>query len=403
MSKRILFVDDEAMVLQGIQRSLRCMRAEWETEFATSAAEALEIMSRAPFDVVITDMRMPVMDGAHFLELVKTKFPRTVRMILSGQSDRESILRSIGPTHQYLSKPCDVEELKQKLLHAFALRDLLADPHLKEVVSRLNTVPSLPATYVAITKALQAPDASISEIGGIIAADMGMSSKLLQIVNSAFFGMASPVSNVKQAAALIGMENIRALALSVNVFSRFEGSLGDDMAFLWNHSLATAGFAKAITRAQKGSQTEVDNTFTAGLLHDVGRLILASACAKDYRLAIVKANQGAAMLAAEQEVFGCTHAAVGAYLLGLWGLPDVIVAAAAWHHDPAAGGAQSFSSLIAVHVANHYDHELHSYPPPGANPLVDETLLAKLGLLDRLPAWAQACQETAPLGETNHV
>jgi HD-like signal output (HDOD) protein len=402
MSKRILFVDDEPMVLQGIQRSLRSMRGEWEAEFATGGPEALEMMARAPFDVVITDMRMPGMDGAQLLERVRVQFPRTVRIVLSGQSDRESILRSIGPTHQYLSKPCDVEELKQKLLHAFALRDLLADPHLKEIVSRLETVPSLPAIYVAITKALEAPDASISEIGGIIAQDIGMSTKLLQLVNSAFFGLPSPVSSVKQAAALIGIDNIRALALSVNIFSRFEGSLGDDMAFLWNHSLATAGFAKIIAKSQHSSRTEVDDAFTAGVLHDVGRLILASACTSDYKNALRKTNEATTMLAAEQEVFGCTHAAVGAYLLGLWGLPDVIVAATAWHHEPAAGGPRSFCPLIAVHVANYYDHKLHSYPPPGAKPALDETLLARLGLQERLPVWAGACEELTP-GESNHV
>jgi HD-like signal output (HDOD) protein len=401
MSKRILFVDDEAMVLQGIQRSLRAMRGEWEAEFATSGPEALEIMSRAPFDVVVSDMRMPGMDGAQLLEKIRMQFPQTVRMILSGQSDRESILRSIGPTHQYLSKPCDVEELKLKLRHAFALRDLLADPHLKEIVSRLESVPSLPAVYVKITTALGVPDASISQIGGIIAEDMGMSTKILQLVNSAFFGLASPVSSVKQAAALIGMDNIRALALSVNIFSRFEGSLADDMAFLWNHSLATAGFAKVIAKAQSGGRTEIDDSFTAGVLHDIGRLILASACTKDYLNVLDKARHGTPMLNAEQEVFGCTHAAVGAYLLGLWGLPDAIVAAAAWHHDPGLGGAHTFCPLIAVHVANSQDHELHSYCP-GSKPVVDEPLLAQLGLQERLPVWIAACKELAP-GEKQHV
>ena len=113
MNKRILFVDDEPMILQGIQHSLRGMRAEWEVALANSGAEALETMAQAPFDVVITDMRMPGMDGAQLLDLVKVKFPRTVRIILSGQSDRETILRSVGPSHQYLSKPCDLDELKR--------------------------------------------------------------------------------------------------------------------------------------------------------------------------------------------------------------------------------------------------------------------------------------------------
>jgi YesN/AraC family two-component response regulator len=177
MNKRILFVDDEPMVLQGIQRSLRSMRAEWEIELASGGPEALETMAQAPFDVVITDMRMPGMDGAQLLDLVKARFPRTVRIILSGQSDRETILRSVGPSHQYLSKPCDVDELKQRLIRAFALRDMLDGPQLKEVISRLKTVPSLPALYVAVTEALQSPETSIAKIGNLIAQDMACAPK----------------------------------------------------------------------------------------------------------------------------------------------------------------------------------------------------------------------------------
>ena len=151
MNKRILFVDDEPAVLQGLQRSLRGMRQEWEMEFAASGREALETMARSPFDVVITDMRMPEMDGAQLLDQVRKRFPQTVRIVLSGQSDRETILRSIGPTHQYMAKPCDLEDLKQKLTHTFALRELLADPRLKEIVCQLENIPSLPSLYIAIT------------------------------------------------------------------------------------------------------------------------------------------------------------------------------------------------------------------------------------------------------------
>jgi HD-like signal output (HDOD) protein len=393
MNKRILFVDDEPMVLQGIQRSLRGMRGEWDAEFATSGAEALEAMARSHFDVVITDMRMPGMDGAQLLEQVKVRFPRTVRMILSGQSDRESILRSIGPTHQYLSKPCDVEELKQKLLHAFALRDLLADPHLKEIVGRLETVPSLPSIYTAITQALNSPDSSISEIGEIVAKDMGMSSKLLQLVNSAFFGLPSQISNSKQAAALIGVDNIRALILSVSVFSQFEGVLEGKLDFLWEHSTATAGLAKTICKAQEGSRKQIDDCYTGGILHDVGRLILASACKSDYQTVLRKASEGALLPDAEQEVFGCGHGAVGAYLLGLWGLPDPVVAAAAWHHDPSASGIDEFCPLVAVHAANYYDHRFNARPTESEKPVLDQAFLQRLGLNERIPVWERACQE----------
>ena len=400
MSKRILFVDDEPLVLQGIERSLRSMRGEWEMEFATGGPEALDRMSHGPFDVVITDMRMPGMDGAHLLELVKAKFPRTVRMVLSGQSDRETILRSVGPTHQYLSKPCDVDELKQKLARAFALRDLLEDPHLKEIVCRLETVPSLPSLYVAVTEALRSPEASINEVGNIIAQDMGMSMKVLQLVNSAFFGLPCQVSNPRQAAALIGIDNIKALVLSLHVFSEFETDLEEGGTQLWKHSFATAGFAKAISCAQGAARAMIDDAFAAGLLHDVGRLILASASGKEYRKALQQASEKQTTIAAvEQEMFGCTHGRVGAYLLGIWGLPHTIVEAVAWHHDPAHAAPQGFCPLIAVHAADYYDHQIHSCPWFSEKPALDETLLSQLGLQERVSAWQKACQELHSKGE----
>lgn len=402
MNKRILFVDDEPMVLQGLQRSLRSMRAEWEMEFAASGPEALATMARSRFDVVITDMRMPGMDGAQLLDQVKKRFPQTVRFILSGQSDRETILRSIGPTHQYLAKPCDIDDLKQKLTRAFALRELLADPRLKETLCRLDSIPSLPSLYLAITNALRSPDTSITEVGNIIAQDMGMCMKVLQLVNSAFFGLPGQISNPRQAAALIGIDNLKALVLSVHVFSQFESSSDTDLSCLWKHCLATAGCAKAIARLQNAPRMMVDESFTAGLLHDVGKLILFSAykaeCSRIWKQA---ATEKIPALTLEREVLGCTHAAVGAYLLGLWGLPDSVVEAVAWHHQPAEAAPEFFSPLIVVHAANCLDHRLHSYAGCCETPELDQSLLSRLGLAGRPPAWELTCRELDTKSE-NH-
>ena len=400
MNKRILFVDDEPMILQGIQHSLRGMRAEWEVSLANSGAEALETMAQAPFDVVITDMRMPGMDGAQLLDVVKVRFPRTVRIILSGQSDRETILRSVGPSHQYLSKPCDLDELKQRLRRAFALRDMLNDTHLKEVIGRLKTVPSLPALYVAVTEALRSSDSSITDIGNLIAQDMGMSAKVLQLVNSAFFGLSNRVSSPRQAVLLIGIENLKALVLSVQVFSDLGGHLTRELGFLWNHSMSTASFAKAIARVELSSSGVREDAFTAGLLHDVGRLVLASAFGAEYREVLKRAAEPGVLLAScEGDAFGCTHNGVGAYLLGLWGLTDSIVEAVAWHHQPVHAQPNSFSALIAVHAADYYDNQMHVHPFSNETSGMDEALLDQIGLQRQLPSWEKACRELASRSE----
>jgi len=399
MSKRILFVDDEPMVLQGIERSLRSARKEWQMEFANGGPQALQMMEGSAFDVVITDMRMPGMDGAQLLELVKTRFPRTLRMVLSGQSDRETILRSVGPTHQYLSKPCDVEELRQKLTRAFALRDLLENPRLKEIVGRIDTVPSLPSLYVAITEALRDPDTSIKKVGDIVARDMGMSTKMLQLVNSAFFGLPCQVSSPHQAAALVGIDNIKALVLSMHVFAEFKGAPESDITSLWDHSFATAAFARAIARAQSASRAIEEDAFTAGLLHDIGRLVLASACGAEYQVVLRQiAQRQVGISVVEQEAFGCTHSAVGAYLLGLWGLPHSVVESVAWHHEPAQVHPSSFSPLIAVHAADYLDHSVHTYGVLGEKPELDMNLLAAAGCAVHLPRWTAVCYDLHALG-----
>ena len=232
MSKRVLFVDDEALVLQGLQRSLRPLRNEWEMVFLDSAEAALAAMEQQPFDVLVTDMRMPRVDGAQLLQDVRERFPQTVRFVLSGHSDRETVMRAVVPAHQYISKPCDVEELKQKLARAFAIQEVLQDAALRRLVSQLPSVPSLPSLYVQITNALQAEEGSLSEVARIISQDMGMCARILQLVNSAFFGLPSRITSPAQAVSLLGFDNVQALVLSIGIFSQLGPGLLDDMSQL---------------------------------------------------------------------------------------------------------------------------------------------------------------------------
>ena len=393
MRKRILFVDDEPMVLSGLERSFRAMRKEWEMHFVPGGQEALEAMARAPFDVVISDMRMPGIDGAQLLELVKKQFSQTVRMVLSGQSDRDAVFRSIKPTHQCFSKPCDVEELKQKLTRALALRDVLDNPKLTQLVSQVETVPSLPSLCQSLRTLLKSPNASIAAVADVVAQDPGMTAKLLQLVNSAFLGTASHQSNPRSAVSVIGIDNLKAL-MSLGLFSELPAPLVEKLEKSWRHSRTAAIFAHAIARSEALSENAAQDSLTAGLLHDIGQLVLASLCSDEYAEVVRCAKaQGIPLIASEYQVFGSTHAQVGAYLLGLWGLPDSIVEAVAWHHEPSQAHPQCFCPLIAVHVADFCDRQIHACTPRLSDHAIDEPLLAALGLQDRLTAWGKTCQE----------
>jgi len=148
VKKRILFVDDEPNVLQGLQRMLRPLRDEWEMTFVSSGAEALQRLAQAPFDVIVSDMRMPNMDGAQLLTEVMQRHPEVIRIVLSGQANQEVVMKAVGPTHQYLAKPCDPESLKALVSQTSALRGLLTDATLKGLVASMKSLPSLPPASV---------------------------------------------------------------------------------------------------------------------------------------------------------------------------------------------------------------------------------------------------------------
>jgi HD-like signal output (HDOD) protein/ActR/RegA family two-component response regulator len=389
MTRRILFVDDEPMVLSGLQRSLRPMRLEWEMVFAAGGNEALAAMDQQPFDIIVTDMRMPGMDGAQLLEEVQKRSPLTLRMVLSGQSDRETILRSVNPAHQFISKPCEGEELKSRLIRAFALKDLLQNPGLRGLVSKLDNLPSLPAAYLELTQELRRPDPDLRKIDELIGADMAMTAKILKLVNSAFFCLPSVISGASHAVKLLGLDTLRTLVLTAHVFEQFQSSLltPDEVQQMSDHSLAVSNSARKIARFEHADQPTQEGAFTAGLLHDAGKLILASTLSKQYQQVLEykeKANIG--LYAAEHEMLGCTHAQVAAYLFGLWGLPGTIVEAVAWHHEPAGSLGVKFSPVAAVHVASAYHDGKNSLRLQDRTP-VDAAFLANIGCADREQVW----------------
>lgn len=386
---KILFVDDEPKVLEGLQRMLRSMRREWEMSFAEGADAALEMLKNTPFDVVVSDMRMPGKDGAQLLQEVMEMYPQIVRLILSGHSDQEMAMRSVGPAHQYLSKPCDSETLKQTISQACKLRDTLDEENLRQLVSRLRGLPSLPALYLRLVDEIQKPNVTTAHIGEIIAQDIGMTAKILQIVNSAFFGLSRRVTSPEEAVSFIGLERVKAMVLSIHVFSEFDVSSKPNFPIgqFWSHSLAVGKLADQIAKSVQSHAPGSSEIFTAGMLHDVGTLVLAADLPQQYQEAcqLAKSNN-VTMAEAEREVFKATHSEVGAYLLGLWGLPGSLVEAVAYHNNPRQCLNQGFNTLSAVHIADGLLHE-GSDQPFSQGTILDPEYVANLNLSDRLTTW----------------
>jgi HD-like signal output (HDOD) protein len=397
--RRIIFVDDEPMVLKGLQRTLRKMRGEWEMTFTSSSQEALDILGSAPFDVIVSDLRMPEMDGMQLLAEVKSKHPQVVRIILSGQVEQESTFKSVQVAHQSLSKPCDADILKHTLNKLFGLRNLLEDESIKRIVSQTETLPSLPEVYTEVISELQSSNPSVQKVAEIISTDLAMTAKILQVVNSAFFGLVRKINNPKEAVMLLGTETIKALVLSVKIFSQFNQKKFAWFNFdeLFNHSMSVSMFAQTISRQEHLDQTLVNNSLMAGMFHDLGKLILVTNFQEPYQKVLTEAGKTRQNLwDLEIERFGTSHAEIGAYLMGLWGLEYPVIEAIAFHHRPGKSLSNSTGLLTAVHFGDAFDR-LKKDPNDLNNEnglsQLDRGYLDNLGVAGRINDWQMVCNE----------
>lgn len=393
--RKVLVVDDAPEVLGMLKRTLVPMKAEWEMVFVGSAGDALATLEKTTYDVLATDMVMPGMDGLQLLKEAKTRYPGMVRIAFSGEPAKGYGLRSAGLAHQFFEKPIDTQELQSIMARSCALRESLADEQLRRVVVNLRNLPSLPAMYQELMDEIHSRDPSLKKIAKIISRDIAMVTKILQLVNSAFFGLRTTVSNPEQAVALLGSDTIKSLVLSMQVFSQFEGATlhGFSLDALWQHGLATGTFARMIAKEEQVTQAVVDDAFTAGLLHDVGILLLATNRAEEYkRVLAIQQEKNLSDWQVEQEVFGTTHAEVGAHLLSLWGIGEAIIEAIAFHHRPMACQTAEFIPLTAVHVANALHEQSQAAEEKKASLQPDVEFLTKTGLHEHLPKWCEVCQ-----------
>jgi putative nucleotidyltransferase with HDIG domain len=388
--KRVLFVDDDQNILDGVKRTLHGMRTEWQMAFCTSGEEALSILEQREFDVIVTDMRMPGMNGAELLAEVLQRHPSMVRIVLSGTVEHDLVLRSATTAHQYLAKPCDATTLRATLDAALRIREVLISPTLRSLVSRVTSLPTLPSIHTKLVESLEDPGISSREIGEIIAQDVGMTAKLLQLANSAFFGLYRYVASPTEAAIYLGLDTIRALTVSSGVFSVFQkaGTAEPLIAQLQRHSMRVGMVANIIAKRESLPKKLCDSSLIGGLLHDLGKLVLSAHYAKEYDEIVAAAKaEKLALHEKERQVFGATHAEVGAYLLWLWGLPDEVCSAVAFHHKPAECSVTGLTAAAAIHIADALDHEVDGAPDPSSRAEIDLNCLTAMGLAGHVPEW----------------
>ncbi len=384
---RLLFADDEPRVLDGLRRSLRSERGRWEMTFAPGGAEAIAALDAGPFDVVVSDMRMPQVDGVAVLEHARTVRPEAIRIVLSGFSELSSTIRAVSVAHQFLSKPCEGEHLRATIDRALALRVLLSNDELRRRVGLVAKLPAVPRVYSELGRVVADENSTMGDVAEVVGSDPGVSARILHVANSAFFGPSAKVETIENAVGQLGTETVRSLVLAAEVFGGDNLPEGTTDAWLLaqrEHALAAASLARQIVpdRAKR------DQAFLAGLLHDIGELITPT------RRAAAGAEPAAVSC-------GGSHAELGAYLLGLWGLPDLIVEAVAMHHHPGkVEGGPGLEVLAAVHATEALLAEVAG-PDASADVIessLDEAWLARVGFADKIEDW-RALAQAAVRGE----
>lgn len=386
MKTTILFVDDDQNIIHGLKRMLYTKRREWKLLFASNGNEAINIISEQHVDIIVSDMRMPKMNGIELLNYIKVHYPHIIRIILSGYSDKEMILRSATTVHQFLAKPCDADTLIQTINKAYSLHKLIKNENLAKKISGMARLPSLPSLYYKIEERMQCNNVSLKEIGDLIAQDVAMTAKVLQLVNSAFFCLRKRVTSPQQAAIILGVNTLKMLVLYVHVFKSLKDLPQPYFDNFVKHSVTVSKLSKEIARTEFKDSHLVDEACTAGLLHDIGKLILMQVPEYYNNIEKLVYKKGCSYTEAEYEIFQTTHAEVGAYLLGQWGIPDSIIEVSAYHNHVSNFKGTKVSSLTIVHVANGLLTK-KSISNQITYPKIDMDYLESLNLIDKFNDW----------------
>ena len=390
MKMRILFVDDEPLLLNFYAMMLEDHSAALESANAENGPQALDLLAHSRFDVVVSDMRMPGMDGVELMTEIRRRHPHMSRIIISGISDQEEIARCLETTHQFLSKPVREQELVATLACIRQLDTYLQDEKLKALVGKLDALPSFPSVYLKIMRELNTDEPSVENIAEVVAQDPGLTAKMLQVANSAAFGLAQKVSNPFEAVQFLGLAAVRSIALSAHVFSNFERVpvKGFSVRKLWDDALLCARITRVIMQMEGADENQTEDACAAAMLRNAGKLMLAQNLPRQCQQAnALAAERGLALQNAEQEIFGATHSGVAAYLFGLWGLSAPMVEAVAFHLEPGKSGSGNFTPLTAVHVANVFTAGFSEATPPCKPSQLDLDYLTASRILNRLDAW----------------
>lgn len=334
--KTVVFVDDEQSVIDGLRRMLRAYRKEWNMLFYNSGTEAISFCESNTVDVIISDIRMPIMDGVQLLARVRELSPSTIRIALSGYADNEMMLDSIQVTHQFIAKPTDKDTIYTVIERSISLPNSLCDDKIKFVLGKINSLPTLPHVYKEIKRELNSDDFSLQRIGFIVENDISASTNLLKVVNSAFFGLVVHIESPAQAVSILGVDVVKNLILSNSLFAQasVKSTNIDKLIEINNTCIKMGALATSLAKKSSLSNEQKDYCQIAAMMTGLGELV-----ANEY------ASELEDITASDDY-----YEQLGSYLLGMWGMTLEIVDAVRWHQTPSLIPSDKACPLTIVHA-----------------------------------------------------
>lgn len=358
---RIIFVGQED-VSDDLKLSFETDKKDWSIFFAATGADALAELASHEYDVVITEMQLPDTTATELLRQVQDQFPVAARLVLSATGDQQMVIRSLGVAHQILSKPCKLDVLKRQIANSLAMRAILNNDSLHARIAKIDKLPVLPSVYSQLIQEMQSDNASIHKIAALVRQDVSITARVLQMINSAHFGVSRHVEGVLQAVNLLGLDIVKSLVLAAGVFSQFKesGLQGFLLDEICKHSMTVGTSAHHFANAFGLSHGQADEALTAGTLHDIGKLILVTNFEQEaQQIAKLAQEKELPLHEAERQILGVSHCEIGAHLLSLWGLSDQVLEAVAFHDAPQSSASPTLNVLAAVHLANALEHDEH--------------------------------------------
>jgi HD-like signal output (HDOD) protein len=387
--KRILIADADLKAWEVFRMALG---ESWVVVGAATGSAAMAEAQKQPFDVVVANYQLPELDGAELLNRLRVANPKTLRFIAAAEGLKDQVVCHVVGGHQFLAVPFEPETLKSSIERSLTV-DYGMSSSMRELVGRIRTFPTIPSLYLEIVNALKDPNACTEDVGAIIAKDMAMTTKLVQVLNSAYFGLPRTITDPTEAVGILGFETVKSLTMTVKLLSQYDKvkPVYFSIDSIWRHSTSVARTARVMALLETGDTECSATAYTAGLMHDLGKVILAANFDEQYLGAhAVARKQQIPLWDVEKDIFGATHGEIGAYLLGLWGMSAEVVRVAAMHHCPANGGDTTFSPLTAVHVANALEYEGSVETEELPVPVLDAAYLRQLKLEERVDLWRDA-------------